>query len=68
MDLLERVGAEVEDHLAELERRFPRGRFKLTFVARYTLGDLPDADMVVTSEDDLETVRAALLRRIEVGR
>lgn len=59
------AGDDVIDCMGRLERWFPPGRFKLTFVARYVGAEpLDDADMVITA-DNLEAARAALARRIE---
>jgi hypothetical protein len=64
MDTIDLVRREVGRKLADLERLMPPSKWKLSFVARYTAGDLDDADIVVTA-DTLPELLTCIQRRVE---
>lgn len=64
MNTLDLVHREVSMKLQDLERLMPPSKWKLSFVARYTAGDLDDADIVVTA-DTLPGLLTCLQRRIQ---
>lgn len=64
MDTLDLVRREVSMKLQDLERLMPPSKWKLSFVARYTTGDLEDADIVITA-DKLPDLLTCIQRRVE---